>query len=76
MREFEERLAKEKEEIRLAADKEREMIENQANLKAEEKQRLIEELKQKEGEKEKAKTKQQKLLKKLQKMKEKMLVGS
>ena len=58
MREFEERLAKEKEEIRLAADKEREMIENQANLKAEEKQRLIEELKQKEGEKEKAKTKQ------------------
>ena len=37
MREFEERLAKEKEEIRLKAEEERAMIENQANLKAEEK---------------------------------------
>ena len=76
MREFEERLAAEKEEIRLKAEQEREAIANQAHLKEEEKMKLIEELRQQEEEKEKAKTKQQKLVKKLQKMKEKMLVGS
>ena len=76
MKEFEERLAREKEESRLNAEQEKQMIENQANLKAEEKQRLIEELQKQEEAKEKAKTKQQKLVKKLQKMKEKMLVGS
>ena len=37
MQEFEERLAQEKEEIRLKAEQERQMIENQANLKEEEK---------------------------------------
>ena len=76
MREFEERLALEKEEIRRKAEEEKSMIENQANLKEEEKKHLLEELAKKEDEKEKAKTKQQKLVKKLQKMKEKMLVGS
>ena len=76
MREFEERLAKEKEEIQFKAKAEREMIYSQANLKEEEKKKLIEELEKQEVVKEKAKTKQQKLVKKLQKMKEKMLVGS
>jgi uncharacterized protein (UPF0371 family) len=76
MREFEERLAKEKEEIRIKAEKEREMIYSQANLKEEEKKKLIDALQKQEESKEKAKTKQQKLVKKLQKMKEKMLVGS
>ena len=76
MREFEERLAKEKEEIRLKAEEEKAAIENQAHLKEEEKQKLLDELKAQEQAKEKAKTKQQKLVKKLQKMKEKMLVGS
>ena len=76
MREFEERLAREKEEIKSKADAERLAIENQAHLKEEEKMKLIEELKKQEEHKEKAKTKQQKLVKKLQKMKEKMLVGS
>jgi len=76
MREFEERLAREKEEIRMKADSEREAIQNQAHLKEEEKLQLIEEIKKQEEHKEKAKIKQQKLVKKLQKMKEKMLVGS
>ena len=44
MREFEERLAKEKEEIRIKAEKEREMIYSQAHLKEEEKKKLIDAL--------------------------------
>ena len=76
MREFEERLAAEKEEIKQKAEQERLAIENQAHLKEEEKKKLLEELRSQEEAKEKAKTKQQKLVKKLQKMKEKMLVGS
>ena len=44
MREFEDRLAREKEEIREKAEREKQEILNQANLKAEEKQKLIEEL--------------------------------
>lgn len=50
MREFEEKLLKEKEEIRLQAEAEREKIENQAHLAAEEKQKLMEELRAKEEE--------------------------
>lgn len=44
MREFEDRLALEKEEIRKAAENEREQIANMANRSEEEKKRLIEEL--------------------------------
>jgi len=41
MKQFEEKLAREKEEIRLKAERERQKIENQAHLKQEEKQQLI-----------------------------------
>ena len=46
------------------------------NLAEDQKQKLIEDLHKKEEEEEKAKTKQQKLLKKLKGMEEKLLVGS
>lgn len=52
------------------------MIENQANLEQEEKTKLIEEIRKKEDAEEKAKSKQQKLLTRLKKMEEKMVVGS
>ena len=42
MREFEERLTQEKEEIRLKSEQERQNIEQQANLKEEEKMKLLE----------------------------------
>jgi hypothetical protein len=58
MKQFEEKLAREKEEIRLKAERDRAMIENQVNLKHEEKQHLINELMKKEQEQEKAKNKQ------------------
>lgn len=58
MREFEERLTREKEEIRLKSEQDRLNIEQQANLKEEEKMKLLEELKKQEEAKEKAKTKQ------------------
>lgn len=58
MREFEERLNQEKEEIRLKAEQDRANIENQAHLKEEEKKKLLEELQKQEEAKEKAKTKQ------------------
>ena len=44
MREFEEKLQREKEEIRLKSEQERAAIENQAHLKEEEKKKLLEEL--------------------------------
>ena len=49
MREFEERLTREKEEIRQKAEEERQQIENAANLKEEERNRLLEELKAQEA---------------------------
>ena len=76
MREFEEKLEREKEEIKRKADEEKSRIENQANLQKEEKERLLEEIRKKEEAEEKAKTKQQKLLSRLKKMEEKMVVGS
>jgi len=48
MKEFEEKLQREKEEIRRKAEVERQQIENQVNLKQEEKQHLLEELMRKE----------------------------
>lgn len=58
MREFEERLEKEKLEIRRKAIEETEKIENQANLEVEEKKKLLDEIRKKEEAEEKAKTKQ------------------
>lgn len=48
MQEFEEKLNREKEEIRLKSEQERQNIENQANLKEEEKKKLLDELKKQE----------------------------
>ena len=55
---------------------EKEEIENQANLQKEEKDKILEEIKKREEDEEKAKTKQQKLISRLKKMEEKMVVGS
>ena len=49
---------------------------NKAHLKQEEKQRLIAEIRQREEDGEKAKEKQQKLLRKLDKMKDKIMCGN
>ena len=76
MREFEDKLEKEKEEIRRKAEIEKQQIESQAHLKQEEKEKLLLEIRQKEEYEEKAKTKQQKLINRLKKMEEKMVVGS
>ena len=58
MREFEQKLEKEKEEIRKRAAQEKERIQKQANLEKEEKDKLLEEIRKKEESEEKAKTKQ------------------
>jgi DNA repair exonuclease SbcCD ATPase subunit len=76
MAEFEAKLEQEKKEIRNQAEQERINIENQANLKQEEKKKLIEEIRKREDAEDKAKTKQQKLINRLKKMEEKMVVGS
>ena len=76
MKEFEEKLELEKEAIRKKAEEETKKIENQANLEKEEKQKLLEEIRKREENEEKAKTKQQKLVNRLKKMEEKMVVGS
>lgn len=76
MKEFEDKLEQEKKAIRDKAEQEKINIENQANLKQEEKKKLIEEIRRREDAEEKAKTKQQKLINRLKKMEEKMVVGS
>lgn len=57
MAEFEERLQKQKEEIKQQAEIDKEKIENQANLQREEKDRILEEIRKREEAEEKAKTK-------------------
>ena len=76
MKEFEDKLEQEKKDIKEAAQQEKLNIENQANLKQEEKKKLLEEIRKREEAEEKAKTKQQKLISRLKKMEEKMVVGS
>ena len=76
MKEFEDKLEQEKKEIKDKAEQEKLNIENQANLKQEEKKKLLEEIRKREDAEEKAKTKQQKLISRLKKMEEKMVVGS
>jgi kinesin family protein 3/17 len=76
IREMEEKLAREKEEIKMRHEEERKRIEDQKNLAEEEKKKLLEDLKkQQEGQKE-TKDNQSKLLKKLKKMEEKLLIGT
>ena len=53
-----------------------EEIQAKANLQKEEKDKLIEDIRKREEAEDKAKNKQQKLLNRLRKMEEKMVVGS
>lgn len=76
MQELENKIEKERAELKQRAEEERKAIENQANLQQEEKKALIEEIRKREEDENKAKTKQQKLLNRLKKMEEKMVVGS
>ncbi len=57
MRVFEDKLQREKDEIKLRAEEEKRRIEQEKNLKEEEKMQLLEQLKKREVEQEKAKTK-------------------
>lgn len=57
MREFEEKLEKEKLEIKEKAAQEKADIENHANLQKEEKDKLLEEIRKREEAEEKAKSK-------------------
>jgi len=76
IKEMEEKLAKEKEDIRLKAEEERKKIEAQKNLAEEEKKRLLEDLKKQEESQKETKENQSKLLKKLKRMEEKVLIGT
>jgi kinesin family protein 3/17 len=76
IKELEERLVLEKENIKKQAEEERSKIEQQMNMAEDEKQAVLKVLREKEDEEEKAKTKQQQLIKKLKKMEEKVVVGT
>jgi kinesin family protein 3/17 len=73
---MEEKLAKEKEEIRIKAEMERKKIEQEKTMAEDEKQNLLEKLNKKEEEERKQKEQREKMLKKLKKMESKMLVGN
>ena len=76
IRELEDKLEKEKEEIRLHAEEERQQIELAKNMAETEKAQLFEDIQKKEEENRRAKEHQQKLLKKLKNMEEKLVTGS
>lgn len=76
LKELEDKLIREKNEIKVQADEERKRIEQEMNLAEDEKKEVLLKLRQQEEEKEKQKTKQQALIKKLKKMEEKVLVGT
>ena len=76
MEDFQQKLEIQKQEMRKKAQDEKEQIEKQANMKKEDKARLLEEIRKREEAEDKSKTKQQKLLNRLKKMEEKMVVGS
>jgi hypothetical protein len=75
MKALEAKLEYEKEQIRLEADAERSQIEELKNIAEEKKQELLEELATKETEQKKVKENQQKLLRKLQRMEDKLITG-
>ena len=75
LKELEEKLLREKEEIKRQAEDERNRIEQQMNMAEDEKKQVLDRIRAQEEEREKAKTKQQALIKKLKKMEEKVLVG-
>lgn len=76
MKKLESKLEKEKQEIKLKAEEQRKKIIEQKNLADDEREKLLNDLKKKEEDQEKAKTKQQKLLKRLKNMEEKVLQGN
>jgi hypothetical protein len=76
MRKMEEQLEKDKLDIKKAFEKERLMIAQQAEMAEEEKNALLEQLKAREEKANKEKSKQQKLLKKIKTMEEKLLHGN
>lgn len=75
MKKLEAKLEKEKQEIKEKAEAERKKIIDQKNIAEDERQKLLDDLKSKAEEQEKAKTKQQKLLKRLKNMEEKVVQG-
>ena len=76
IKEMEDRIAREKEEIRIKAEEDRKKIEDQKNLAEAEKERLLEDLRKKEEVDKEVKENQSKLIKKLKKMEEKVLIGT
>lgn len=72
---MEQRILAEKERIKQEAEDERKRIEEMANLAEGEKEELLSKLRIQEEQQEKARLKQQNLVKKLKKMEEKVLVG-
>ena len=76
MRAMEEQLENEKLDIKKKFEKERIKIAQQAEMAEEEKQAILSELKAKEEKAHKEKSKQQKLLKKIKNMEEKLLHGN
>jgi hypothetical protein len=75
MQEFESRLEQEKNDFLQKSENDRANIEKNAALAEDEKKRLIQELRDKEHAEEKAKKKKEKMIKRLKKMEEKMVVG-
>ncbi|CAI2386785.1 unnamed protein product [Moneuplotes crassus] len=76
MAKLEKKIEKEKALIKAKADEQRKKIIEQKNIAEEERQKLLDDLKKKEQDQEKSKTKQQKLLKRLKNMEEKVLIGN
>ena len=76
MKKLEKKLEKEKLDIKKKADEKRKKIIEQKNIAEDERQKLLDDLKKKEQDQEKSKTKQQKLLKRLKNMEEKVLQGN
>ena len=76
MKKLEAKLEKEKQLIKQKADQQRQQILEQKNIADDERQKMLSELKNKEEDQEKAKSKQIKLLKRLKNMEDKVLQGS
>lgn len=75
LKEYQAKLEREKLEIQEQAKIERDAVMAQKNVADEEKDRIVLEIKKKEEDAQKAKSKHIKMLKKLNKMKEKLVVG-
>ena len=76
VKKLEKRLAKEKAMIKRKVEEEKKRIMEQVNLAEEEKQKLLDEINEKADDQAKAQEKQEKLIKKLKTMEEKVLQGN